>query len=79
MSQESFEKLLSYVRDDLKVNETMANLRGGTILPELCLYVTLRYLLTRLPLAMTIKFWFSENAIASCSCVLDCLMAWIKE
>ena len=79
ISQESFEKLLSYIRDDLEVNERMANLRGGTILPELCLYVTLCYLLIRLPLATTIKFWFSQNAIASCSCVPDCLMAWIKE
>ena len=79
ISQESFEKLLSYIRDDLEVNERMANLRGGTILPELCLYVTLCYLLIRLPLATTIKFWFSQNAIASCSCILDCLMAWIKE
>jgi hypothetical protein len=26
MSQESFENLLSYIRDDLEVNETMANL-----------------------------------------------------
>jgi hypothetical protein len=44
MSQESFEKLLSYIRHDLEVNETMANLRGGTILTEICLYVTLRWL-----------------------------------
>jgi hypothetical protein len=44
MAQQSFEKLLSYIREDLEVNETMANLRGGTILPEICLYVTLRWL-----------------------------------
>lgn len=44
MQQESFDKLLEYIRHELEVNETMANLRGGTILPEICLYVTLRWL-----------------------------------
>lgn len=44
MSKESFDQLLSYVHEDLLVNEQMANLRGGTIIPELCLYCTLRWL-----------------------------------
>jgi hypothetical protein len=44
MSEESFDKLLGYIRHDLEVNETMANLRGGTIIPEVCLFYTLRYL-----------------------------------
>jgi hypothetical protein len=44
MSQESFEKLLSYICHDLEVNKTMANLCGGRILTEICLYVTLHWL-----------------------------------
>lgn len=44
MSFESFEKLLSFIRDDLEVDKDMAALRGGAILPEICLYVTLRFL-----------------------------------
>ena len=40
----SFEKLLSFIREDLEVNKDMAMLRGGPILPELALYATLRYL-----------------------------------
>jgi hypothetical protein len=44
MSLSSFEKLLSYIRDDLEVNETMSNLRGGPIVPEVSLFCTLRWL-----------------------------------
>ena len=44
MSVDSFEKLLEMIRKDLEVNEAMASLRGGPIIPEICLYVTLRWL-----------------------------------
>jgi hypothetical protein len=44
MEKESFDLLLSYIYEWLLVNEQMANLRGGTIIPELCLYCTLRWL-----------------------------------
>jgi hypothetical protein len=44
MSSESFHKLLSYVSDALTVNHEMASLRGGAVMPELCLYLTLRWL-----------------------------------
>ena len=44
MSRPLFEKLLLFVKDDLTVNESMASLRGGAIIPELCLYCTIRYL-----------------------------------
>jgi hypothetical protein len=44
MSHTSFHKLLAWIYNDLTVNERMANLRGGAILPELCLYSTIRYL-----------------------------------
>ncbi|CAB9497043.1 expressed unknown protein [Seminavis robusta] len=43
MRRESFDKLLSFLVDDLLVNETQATRRGGSIIPELCLYCTLRY------------------------------------
>jgi hypothetical protein len=44
MSLKSFNKLLSLIRPQLEVNEEMAILRGGPIMPELALYATLRYL-----------------------------------
>ena len=44
MSHISFNQLLSFLRDKLEVDNRMASLRGGTILPELCLYARLRYL-----------------------------------
>ena len=44
MSYESFEKLLSYIRADLEVDHRMATLRGGPIMPEVCLFCTLRWL-----------------------------------
>jgi DDE superfamily endonuclease len=44
MKKESFDLLLSYIYKWLLVNEQMANLQGGTIILELCLYCTLRWL-----------------------------------
>jgi hypothetical protein len=44
MERPSFDKLLHLVHDDLLVSETFAVRRGGAIVPELCLYCTLRYL-----------------------------------
>ena len=44
MSYESFEKLLSYIRADVEVDHRMATLRGGPIMPEVCLFCTLRWL-----------------------------------
>jgi DDE superfamily endonuclease len=44
MSNESFDRLLGYIRHELLVNETMAKQRGGAIIPELCLFCTLRWL-----------------------------------
>ena len=44
MSKSSFDKLLSFIKEDLMVNETKANMRGGSILPEVCLFCTLRWL-----------------------------------
>ncbi len=44
MSHDSFNKLLSAIQQDLEVDREMADLGGGAILPEICLYVCLRYL-----------------------------------
>jgi hypothetical protein len=44
MTVPSFNKLLSYIREDLEVDQEMASLRGGVIIPEICLYCTLRWL-----------------------------------
>ena len=44
MSAESFNKLTNLIRHALEVDEDMANLRGGPIIPEICLYCCLRYL-----------------------------------
>jgi hypothetical protein len=40
----SFDKLLKIIREDLEVDQDMANLRGGPIIPELCLFCTIRWL-----------------------------------
>jgi DDE superfamily endonuclease len=44
MRKQSFDKLLGFIYTDLVVNEWMAGHREGPIIPELCLYCTLRYL-----------------------------------
>ena len=44
MELDSFLLLLSYIRNFLEVDESKAASRGGKIIPELCLYCTLRYL-----------------------------------
>ena len=44
MTLESFNLLLSYIKQDIQPNSMMAALRGGAIIPELRLYCTLRYL-----------------------------------
>jgi len=44
MKKESFDILLSFVHGCLAVNEMIASLRGGIIVPELCLHCTLRWL-----------------------------------
>ena len=44
MSLTSFEKLLSFIRQSLKVDMAMAQLRGGVIIPEIALYCTLCYI-----------------------------------
>jgi DDE superfamily endonuclease len=44
MSKDSFDKLVLLIQDDLVVDDASADKRGGAILPEICLYCTLRYL-----------------------------------
>jgi hypothetical protein len=44
MHASSFSKIVEMIRDELEVDFSMAALQGGAILPELCLYLTLRYL-----------------------------------
>lgn len=44
MTFDSFNKLLGHIRESLLVEETQSKYRGGTILPELCLYSTVRWL-----------------------------------
>jgi DDE superfamily endonuclease len=44
MSLLSFTKLLRVIEGKLQVCEPMAMIRGGPIIPELCLYATIRYL-----------------------------------
>ena len=40
----AFNKLLGFIREDLEVDQKMASLRGGAILPEIKLYCALRWL-----------------------------------
>ena len=44
MSMSSFDKLLSYIRQSLKVDSDMAWLHGGEIIPGILLYCMLHYL-----------------------------------
>jgi hypothetical protein len=44
MKRESFIKLVKLICDDVSVNREMAKRRGGDVSPELCLYLTIRYL-----------------------------------
>jgi hypothetical protein len=44
MSKASFDKLVLLIEKDLQVDEIAASSRGGAIIPEVCLYCTLRYL-----------------------------------
>jgi DDE superfamily endonuclease len=44
MERASFDKLLSYLRHEILVNELMAKPRGGMIIPKVCLFCTLRWL-----------------------------------
>lgn len=44
MSLQSFYKLLSYIKKDLIVSEYFSEKRGGSVLPEICLFCTLRWL-----------------------------------
>ena len=41
---QSFQKLVGLLNDSLLVDQEMASLRGGAIIPELCVYITLQYL-----------------------------------
>jgi hypothetical protein len=44
MKKLPFDKHLEYIRSDHKVDPKMAQLRGGTIIPEVALYCMLRYI-----------------------------------
>ncbi len=44
MTHDSFTRLLSAIWTDIEVDTEMAELWGGAILPEICLYVSLCYL-----------------------------------
>ena len=44
MSFRSFEKLVGLLQESLTVQQDMASLQGGAIIPELCVDVTLQYL-----------------------------------
>ena len=44
MTFQSFQKLIRLLHNDLLINQEMASLCGGAIIPELCVYITLQYL-----------------------------------
>ena len=44
MEKESFDRLLALIYHELLVKEQYASMRGGSIIPELCLYCTIRWL-----------------------------------
>jgi hypothetical protein len=44
MGKISFERLVMLLENDLQVDERQASFRGGAIIPEICVYCTLRFL-----------------------------------
>ena len=44
MTFQSFQKLVRLLHNGLLINQEMASLCGGAIIPELCVYITLWYL-----------------------------------
>ena len=44
VSFQSVQKLVGLLNDSLLVDQEMASLCGGAIIPELCVYITLQYL-----------------------------------
>jgi hypothetical protein len=44
MKKDSFNKLVGLLAENLAVDEVAADKRGGAIIPEICVYCTLRYL-----------------------------------
>jgi hypothetical protein len=44
MGRDSFMKLVHLVQEDLTVDHSRAESRGGVIIPEICVYCTLRFL-----------------------------------
>jgi hypothetical protein len=77
MSRPSFCKLVDLLRDKLVVDNNQAERRGGGILPEVCLYMTIRYLaggsyldITKLVLISTAAFYYCvrKTIQAICNC-----------
>ena len=67
MSMSSLDKLLSYIRESLKVDSNMAQLQGGEIILEISLYCTLCYLAEG---SYTNIFFFVVISSASFYCVI---------
>jgi hypothetical protein len=78
MKLESFNLLLSCIRNDLEVDELQASRRGTPILPELCLFCTIRYLagasyldirfLTGISVASVYRIiWKTIKALVNCA------------
>ena len=44
MNQKSFDKLQQLIRKEIELDVGMAGIRGGAIIPEICLFVTFRWL-----------------------------------
>ena len=58
MDIESFYLLLSFIRDSIQVDKAQAASHGGMIIPELCLYCTLRILLGQVTLMLVFLLGF---------------------
>ena len=81
MRRDSFYKLVELLRRDVQSDENMATRRGGAITPEMCTYLTLRYLAGGSYLDICVHLQISHAAfyyclyktlIAICQCkVLD--------
>jgi hypothetical protein len=66
MQISSFNKLVHWIKQDLQVNNEMAELRGGVIPPSICLYVTIRDLAGGSYLDIIVNCGISSSSFYDC-------------
>jgi DDE superfamily endonuclease len=66
MHRASFIKLVDMLREDLTVDREMAYVRGGQVCPELCVYLTIRYMCGNDYIGISRAVGISTSTVYSC-------------